>query len=789
MSARGDQIPASGGLRDPDAIAVWRQLTREMELPGQRQVMLSLAALCEFAQAFEELPKELLRALDGFAEHYTDLGVDITDAEPSDGVGRPDPEHTFYGYLKSHPEYCALGIPLPRDRKPRPFRIVQLALVGSSSLRSEIAMNPAFDSSRRKAGLACRRMHKHSLLYRFVSEAAEGVDSLAGFAEQLSAINDRYFADNRFDDETRRHLNAICRLIAYATGKRHPVQRATSTRSTRSIEPPEQDSESFTAEVPAIIETEASSQDRQTRIQAGAAPQGEGQRPQHAAISVPHEESTRNRSIRSQFRNASYRARAITTQAQQLSTSGDRLQLHDLQALLTWFSSEADGNAEVELVKQFTVASFLIGGDFNVVRQIRIAEDVSHVTGDDSGIPWLVLDDAVWRRQVIPPESAFQPGSDDAHLYEPVSDWLALPLPRGLPIVERLLERVTRQGTGSLFQGQIDHWQSALRKILSQLNRHHRARLTITRIAHFIPRFLSDVTGDRAVGSLLGADHDPRGCAARLYYYSPRTEDLVRDYTAGVTRLFELTMGRSRVSFPPPGDSFDGEERIGSAGVPRTAAVQVAVGALKASIPRLDRGRPEVAKLVAFHNAYTAYTATMALWATGIRAIRDPIEFELTDVQAGFLTVSDKDGDEYADARVVWIAPVLRDQLRHYERHRQRLLDHSTFSFLRGGTYSWLFFVDDARPLQVTPSSLERFRHPGYGFRSNAQRHYLRTHLRERGVSGLVVDAWLGHGRFGEEAYGRYSCLSPLDVRDAVAEPITDLLDELGWTADSGLTG
>lgn len=790
MSAQDDHIPAFGRLpRSPEAIALWSRLTREMELPGQQQVMRSLAALREFARTFEELPEELLRALDGFAEQCADPGVDIADAGSSDDSRHSDPTHTFYGYLNSHPEYCALGMPPPKDQDPRPFRLVQLALVASSSLRSELVHNRNFYSSRRDASLACRLLHKRPVVYRFVSEAAEGAGSLAAFAERLSSIciGDRHFVDNPLDNETRNRLNAIRRLIDYATGDRLPVQRATTTHSTRSVGQPQQDPESFTAEIPLVIETEPSSQDRQTRIQAGAAPQGEGRRPQHVAISVSHDASARNRSTRAQFRSVSYRARAIKTQAQQLPTSGDRLQLHDLEALLSWFTSTARGRAEEELAKQFTAASFLIGADFNVVKQIRIAAQSSHVTEDDPGVPWLVLRDAMWRRQVIPPEAAFQPDAGDAHLYEPVSDWLTLPLPRGLPVVDRLLERGARQGTGLLFQGRVDDWQAVLREILNKLNRHHRTRLTIPRIARFIPRFLSDVKGDRAVGSLLGAAHDPRGCAARLYYYAPKTAYLVHAYTEEVTRLCGLATGHAPVSFPAPKTLLKNDERVGSAGVPRTEAVQVAVAALKTSIPRLGRGRPKATDLVAFHNAYTAYTATMALWATGIRAIRDPIELELTDVQAGFLTVSDKDGDEYADARVLWIAPVLREQLRHYGRHRQRLLDNSAFSRLRVASPGWLFFIDDGQPCQVTPSSLERFRHPGYRFRSNAQRHYLRTHLREHEVSGLVVDAWLGHGRFGEEAYGRYSCLSPLDVRDAVAGPLTGLLDELGWTAIGGL--
>ena len=90
-------------------------------------------------------------------------------------------------------------------------------------------------------------------------------------------------------------------------------------------------------------------------------------------------------------------------------------------------------------------------------------------------------------------------------------------------------------------------------------------------------------------------------------------------------------------------------------------------------------------------------------------------------------------------------------------------------------------------PLAVTPTALAEKLGPAFPFRSNSQRHFIRTELRARGVSGAHVDAMLGHAGFGEQPYAKFSCYSPAMLRRALEGPLTELVDEMGWRVIPGL--
>jgi hypothetical protein len=68
----------------------------------------------------------------------------------------------------------------------------------------------------------------------------------------------------------------------------------------------------------------------------------------------------------------------------------------------------------------------------------------------------------------------------------------------------------------------------------------------------------------------------------------------------------------------------------------------------------------------------------------------------------------------------------------------------------------------------------------------NVNRSYLRNRLRAFGCSGEIVNYVLGHWENGEEPFGLYATLSPLDYRDAIAAPLQTLLAEDGWRCIQG---
>ncbi|MDH5766975.1 MAG: hypothetical protein OEZ38_13265, partial [Gammaproteobacteria bacterium] len=63
----------------------------------------------------------------------------------------------------------------------------------------------------------------------------------------------------------------------------------------------------------------------------------------------------------------------------------------------------------------------------------------------------------------------------------------------------------------------------------------------------------------------------------------------------------------------------------------------------------------------------------------------------------------------------------------------------------------------------------------------NFNRHYLRTRLREEGVAGEVIDAFMGHWELGQEPFGRYSSLSPIEYRSEIKNPLERILADDQW--------
>ncbi|MEP1215139.1 MAG: hypothetical protein ABJM11_03880 [Marinobacter sp.] len=70
----------------------------------------------------------------------------------------------------------------------------------------------------------------------------------------------------------------------------------------------------------------------------------------------------------------------------------------------------------------------------------------------------------------------------------------------------------------------------------------------------------------------------------------------------------------------------------------------------------------------------------------------------------------------------------------------------------------------------------------------NINRHYLRSELRHRGVHAEFVDAWMGHWLDGQEPMGRFSTLSPLDFSSSIEPVLSEILNEMGWLPEEGLS-
>jgi hypothetical protein len=232
------------------------------------------------------------------------------------------------------------------------------------------------------------------------------------------------------------------------------------------------------------------------------------------------------------------------------------------------------------------------------------------------------------------------------------------------------------------------------------------------------------------------------------------------------------------------------------------------VADLKTKAINYKKDHSDVKHLIAFHNAYTSYCVMMIGFATGYRVVRDPFysETEIDD-ETGFLVISDKDSDDYYNSRLVYLPMLCRKQITHYSNYKKLLAEKLILTnpelskgLIQPIDYKWsktitsnqdlpfFFFLKGSYKQQsVRPLLMHEMTEWITDLPLNANRHYLRTHLRELNVPGEFIDAFMGHWEFGQEPYGKYSSLSPLSYIEILKKPIEILLNKADWVEISGI--
>lgn len=363
------------------------------------------------------------------------------------------------------------------------------------------------------------------------------------------------------------------------------------------------------------------------------------------------------------------------------------------------------------------------------------------------------------------------------------------------------------------------------------------SRLRISHVDQHMFHALTDATGDSVEAALI-TGRNPFGVQTALYYYAPKIARLQAAYEE-VTEclLAELreVSGRAGPGSSGRALSTPTTERIGSEICPTDpflkSAVAEQIGKVEASAARMARDR-SLTNCVAFHNDYTSYCILQLGYGTGLRAVHDPFpSLDDFDPQSGFLVVADKIKEHAPSTRVVWLPDLCQRQLEAYLSYLQGLAEHlvllgrpfaasllattpgqrgtnlpggrrQTKLTLRASNASnRLSFDTESPPLffyltefadrwePVGSTALSAHLGSTYPIPANCNRHYLRTRLREASVSGEMVDAFMGHGSFGQEPFGKFSTLAPFEFRQVTEPVIAELMTRAGWQVLSSTSG
>lgn len=690
-------------------------------------------------------------------------------ANPVDLPAAPSGLQPERGWITAHPLYCAFWAqPLATGRPeydPVLGRYAQGAVLVAAHICT--ALPGGLDqrqSALAKACLAVRRVlagqHTPPAFWRIPYPA-----DLEEYHDSLAEVLDQGLPDHELSV-----MRSLYSFLHDALERRAPrahwtVQRS-ATRGNRSWEP---DDLTF----PHVVFDQVIPQPR-AAVREASAPMSETA---SARLMVVRSAAGEERLTDGQrYHRAYYRAIAIATAAQGVMHSAERLQLVDLAGLdaaVRRFLSgrwPADGDV-TPLGVAATCLSLLSGCGADELQGLRLLRSRAEAASFRGPIG-LMLDSSLLILPIQDLPDAFQPDSADRDLYRQTVDRISLRLP-ALSFTE--VVRTVLSQTDRVFPFRGVDLGPQIAAFVQQVNAASNARATPSRVAHFLHRQVQVLSGDWADAALLSGHR--RMVDPRLYYYAPAASSLRRLYGA-VWAGVGKGVARSGSAESRSRDERKVETYVGSQGCPTHTAVAEMVQAQMQVCRDARQGAPGKVRVRSDHNALTTYTLLLVAWHVGVRAVDEMVDLSQYDAATGFLGVSDKDGDTYADARIVWLAPIAQQQIAAYRRCVLGLPE----PYRPGEDYDGrLFYLGEGGARQAISLQNLRLRLRNYPFRLNTQRHYLRTRLRELGVPAQAVDAMLGHGGQGYEPYARHSVFSPAQLRDEVEAAIQALSAEMAW--------
>ena len=200
-----------------------------------------------------------------------------------------------------------------------------------------------------------------------------------------------------------------------------------------------------------------------------------------------------------------------------------------------------------------------------------------------------------------------------------------------------------------------------------------------------------------------------------------------------------------------------------------------------------------------FHNLFVVYVWALLSFCTGHRDVTAPMG-KLSDYNfsQGTWWISDKECRHGLAARTVIIPDTAKKQITLYLEHLNVLMKQSRFiepsiekrcELAMNGSGNLLFTLANKNekwtPFDLTPTLLHQFLGSRLPLPHNWGRHHVRSELMLQKINSEIINGWMGHEEFGEEAFGKYSLMSLRQLRQ-VSEAIESILHTHEIKAVSG---
>lgn len=413
--------------------------------------------------------------------------------------------------------------------------------------------------------------------------------------------------------------------------------------------------------------------------------------------------------------------------------------------------------------------------------------------------PLLLLDRWVLRLPVRRPVGQPVYRGVDRSKARPCANAIDVPLPvvlrpviDALPSVQRLSThpRKTPVDAYEIKPGPLQQQAAAwLRDQVIQTS----ARLTLSAVGQWMFRRLVEQRRDHALASL--ATGRPHLLAdTGLHYLHVPMGDLVRwirqeqDRAWGALQQVDPRLGETGDAHPASAIEPDASDiGVGAPIVPLDRTVQALAHSLDQALTHARSTPLADDALLILHNAFTQYVHALLRFSLGLRDVGQPLpHWNQIDGHHGVVLLSDKDDVAASATRLAPLCTTALEQLRVYARHARATLTRLTPETLITPP-PVLFYLRRVRgqlerldrPTQEMHAALKQV--TGYTLPRNTSRHWLRSRLVQTGLSGELIEFFMGHWQRGAEPWGRYSALPARRVIESLRDPIEQLVCEAGF--------
>jgi len=379
----------------------------------------------------------------------------------------------------------------------------------------------------------------------------------------------------------------------------------------------------------------------------------------------------------------------------------------------------------------------------------------------------------------------FRPNDDQQRYCEPNLQRLRIPDQMGLAsYASKIFDLNVTNESQSLFDKEWikkGAYRPALKKILESIP--GESRLNEHRISSFLAhKMATEFSGDVAEAVLLTGRYSTLG-QTLLHYSAFQPSYLQKIYSKVARDICEKTersysAERSSLSDNAKDTTLG---RIGSQMMPNVNHIKIAIENMISTV-RKHRGKNTTEAIIYSHNIYAMYTVMMQGFATGYRAVTDPFPAEDSiDEETGLCVISDKDGEDYYNSRLIWIPPIVLKQKALFSEHRKKIIPiiHHRHPGLVDDLPEVFLLDEQFKPVPVRPGTAAPILSDFIPLPLNTNRRFLRTRMREMGCPGEVTNAFMGHWGRGQEPWGRYSSVSPMQMIESVKPYVESILAEL----------